>query len=1505
MNWTASCSAGASTSSNTDTHYATSTSTLDVALVRELLESAERRHRQISKQVAEFGDDPDPHAVQHPVKDARRHNFALEPVALVSSNLRKASASSSVDRVTTAGEQTPANGGSTSSDPIADSEAVWRSQLQLHVVHLLQRLRARPELLRARPKLLRDFLLVKYEDEREVSGGRWASITQTRQSEEESGGDDGDENASAGGGDGDASDLATRHDSVLERLQRHERVHKKRMGKNYAKLRFVFSQLHHAAIAMGEQLYERVRSMVRRSVASGVLSQQANGVRLASIYKLELRRQVTVEKLLDAVKTQDAERRRKKQRKKRDEQHVRAQTLRRQSGLLSVQGNGNGVATEPIDSSALPPTHADANTNASQQYEHFGDYHHIETESTKSAHFFKMHALERVLAAEQRHRGSVFQRQNSSVATSGGPQRLVSEQTEELIHEKLMASVYSRSRDTFPVWKEPPESAFSRDETLRQLKRLLPVLMAMPLFAGLSIEQLLEFARATKWRTHVRGATVIETGASMDELVVVLDGKLDVLPHQLSSSASKAELNRAMGAGDRADELTDTSGSTVAQPLELISRAISTCFGELGMLSKTEVWTTTLFAQSVTVKTLVISRAAFDSVLQRLFGGGFKSRQALVSAHQQRPAPSPATGGVRGLATLSPTRPLTAAATTVPGDRNVTTAASRQQETHVDSIQAGQKQTEPTPAALKLSKHTSTGAEDSRTTPSTESPQSRTVDATAATPRRPPSRNAVQHYPRFDAPTRAGSSSGATFAHMFQLKWAKPIAFPMESLDALAATEWAPPLPDTSAMVDFLSPESLSSARLLFERTSVLVKENLRSVCSHHHHQIFSSTSRRPTLAADSSVSDAGGNSSGRADSSTTPGPFYAATNTAVVAESGGENGPMTLAQFTEGRQRFGNRSGSKRRLSVSLSMQNLLASPTATSSATVMKLSRMPFSRSSFASETSFYPDRRVRLSTNNEDDDTDDDDDDDDISERTSDDVAQLRDDPSDGRPSAHDLSSPAHDAHTSQAPTEPSGDSRHEDSDHTPTTRARKMALDSLLSTVAANSQRKSQLLDASTAQAIIVNKYLRATDASEAKALPRPIRSAVRLAKIEPHESPPLLNGINASVPNAHAPLPLRVELQRRMDAVLVGLRLKPKAKLELVLKYTHADHYDRFQIAVVLWEQALHYITKREAALASLRQFELVASDPRRHFRSLSTHRLTEQKQRDALFHELHYTTDVCREALAELSKQCGDTVWFDDRVYTEKMKKDYTELLFDVEQERLEMIYGGVRPSVASGDDDRRELMDSRAKALAVWPETLSYGRKRIEDSRETLCSPPTVEDCSSLSSSNNVEDDARELSVVAGSTAIGGGRHRLANPQESIYVNIAEKRELEERRAALEVLQQDADEKETHERWSSVTATHSLTLQVKLQRQAELDELTQRLKMKNRTAAPRDSNTSQRDFVSELDEVRLATTTVPHGSKSRSGRPPSSSSSPAPAAPSDLALLQRALHRFIHRPKD
>lgn len=1516
-------------------------SSVDVAQVRDLLESAARRHRCISEQIVEFSDDPSA-AQCFPVKDARRCDYPLTPVMArpsTASALRQQQRRASLlSTPTTAagvvdgGDCSNIGGAAlerdgTSSSSTASGGVAWRSQLQLHVVHLLQRLRAHPD-------QLHEFLLVNYEDEGEESVWRKLSLA-LGESDEESGDDEElfDDSSALGGSS------PSRRESVTERLARRERVLKKRMGKNYAKLRLVFSQLHRMAFVMGETLYQQVHNMVRRSVAQGVINRQANLVRLESIYKLELRRQVTAEKLLETVKMKDAERRKKKRRQKRDEQHVRTQTLRRKTRMLAAQGGGEGKTGDD----SINNTGPNLMTHSSQLWAR-----HSEMEPIKSAHFFKMHALERVLALEWRSHQLGGGGDSFSVSTNDLlPQRLVSEQTEELIHEKLTAFLYSKNRETFPVWKEPPESAFTREETLRHLKRLLPVLMTMPLFTGLTIDQLIEFVRVTKWRVCAQGQKVIEKGALMDELVVVMDGKLDFMP-QLAKKESKS------ADGDTVSpEASDPIASIdVELPEPGQSKAPpASYFGELGMLSKTEVWKSTLFAKTPSVKMLMLSRVAFDIVLQKLFGGS-KSRQLLlVAQQQQRPSSSPAASARAhvNMSALSPTRPYTAVGAAA-REKNAAAfkemqAAYLQQylgdERNQIRPQIEQQQRQEPEAGARTTALTDdepvviSKAEENK---QDEKKQDTSVKPSSKNPAQPPKPkqypgSTIQHYPSFEAPLRGDGTSGSSgIAHTFRLKWAQPIAFQMESLDDSIFSEWAPAFPDTSAMVDFLSPSSLSSTCLLFEKKNVLLKENLRSVCFHHQFlggaynnssQSEQSRNAAPrgdstTTVAEKSTSHPHGTSHLSHGATFTGDSHHGLNHTGAHAqhpENGAESGSMTLAQFSDARKKS-NSNGSRRQLHGSSSMQNVLnsSSSSTSNSATVLSLGHLPLSRSSFVSESSFYADRKGRngnsshLTPNHEADEED---------ERESsgkeldlDKIAAFQ--AQGGGPQRKKSS-----AKQPQSDDVQNGATGDDDEPDGKTTQARKMSLDSLMLSLLGNTPRKSELLSQDTAKEIIVKKYLKASNAAaEASSAPS-----------HPHKSP--RKNVTSGLPfvtsaqlgsevNSNAPLPLRVDLQRRMEAVLAALKMKPKAKLDLVLKYTHTDHYDRFQMAVVLWEQALHYVTKRETALANLWKFELVASDPRRHFRSLSTHRLTEQKERDSLFYQLNFASDVCREALAELEKQCGDKVWFEDRLYAEKMKKDYTELLFDVEQERLRMIYSDVRPSV-SLDDTRSEqsgivvsengprtparISASAQKTETSAGETPPKGWKRV-NSVVIPTPPPSQPNINS----NNGEDEqapSQALTVAGSATMSDGVRHRLANPQESIYVCIAEKWEQEERELALE-RQREAELQSAHEegerrRRSSHEVTHRMTMKVKLQRQAELHELTQRLQTKKQQqiaansaslAFSRTSKAKRDARDTSTDEVRRATVTNRVKQKETVASP-------------DLALLQRALHHFIHRPKD
>nr|CCA16833.1 conserved hypothetical protein [Albugo laibachii Nc14] len=156
-----------------------------------------------------------------------------------------------------------------------------------------------------------------------------------------------------------------------------------------------------------------------------------------------------------------------------------------------------------------------------------------------------------------------------------------------------------------------------------------------------------------------------------------------------------------------------------------------------------------------------------------------------------------------------------------------------------------------------------------------------------------------------------------------------------------------------------------------------------------------------------------------------------------------------------------------------------------------------------------------------------------------------------------------------------------------------------------------------------------------------------------------------------------PRPLKPDLQQRLTKVLDQLGMTAKQKMEVVLKYTSSAHSSRFAEAVSCWEQAALLILQRESLMAKVDEFEYNASDPRRFFKTLSTKRLDEEKNRKIIIRQLHQLTIACDKALQELEK-LGDEQLLcfngEERSYREKLSRDYTEVLYAGEQKRLSMI---------------------------------------------------------------------------------------------------------------------------------------------------------------------------------------------------------------------------------------
>lgn len=1170
--------------------------------------------------------------------------------------------------------------GSSSEAAAVPLQASWRVALEAHATLLMQQFRMRPDLLRV-------FLLIPYLQQT-------ASLSASSDDDE----DDGDDSAKAL-----LRPPPTRVKSASHALHR------------------VYRRLHALVCAMGTTLYTQVHRIVRKSLTQHVLSRETYDVRLLSMFKLEMRRQITLEALLDIVRAKDAARTRREEHRK-----SMAQLNSPVAAAVEVESS----LTRKASVSATGGWQADPLPSA-----------------VKSAYEFKMHALERlVLAIDHARPAEPVRRPSSSVAlaaaalickkkqqapgSSGSSRRLISEQMEELIHEKVTAFLYSsKNRDNFPFWKDPPESTWTREETARHVRSVLAVLTLMPLLQTLTLDQLLEVLRVAKWKTLTHGNRVCEQGTAMDELFVVAQGRIGQsqvlavpkLVRKQSKSINAARALDSEGTGEQGPSDDGDSDQDDGAERLLFD-------GEMSVLHVKEIWRSSLYAQSSLVKLLVWTPPAFDAVLHKLFGGvKSKPLTSVAVTTSQRPSSSPASDA-RALSTAP--RPSTAAAK----DRQL--AAFRHlRDASMNELlakrQEDQSNLNDTPSSSPLPEE------------ETDKSEAKASSATSTESRRSTHTSKFfQYYPSFDTSSADGNRA---MGYAFRLKWMLPIEFEMESLEALIEHEWAPSFPDTSAMIGFLSTPA-SSMPLLFGKTQVLFKEVLRPVCFQHpfysslngsvlDHQILRSDAGRNPLQDQAAGDDAI--------------PFmFGSPPVSAFSIRGSVDDGMSLSQFTEARKKLYGRGSSLRDALVFLSSTASHSAP------------RGPFPLSSFVSEANFFPDRRARAKRADASS----------IMKIGIDEPANEGDENKDITEFNEDVDEESRLEEQTQAEQSSASNNGSESSNPT---RARKMALDSLLNSMTGHSPQNVKIVANEKAKQLLIQKHVQET--SSVFAPETTIKQSTGRAPSPSH---------TAGKGHSHVPLPLRIDLQRRMECVLAGLKMKPKAKLDLVLKYTHADNYDRFESAVGLWEQTWRWVLKRETALADLRAFELVASDPRRHFRSLSIHRLSEQKKRDHLFHKLNNATELCREAILVLDKQCGDLVYFGERLYRDKMAKDYTELLYEVEQERLRMIYSQVDPEVPGSRLPQDGIvktpsrpsprLDAPVISTAATPSPRGSSRLAVPSSS-------TATEESRLSINNN-EDQLRHrqrppIVIPCATTMKPYARNQLSTRNESIFVPILDGR--------------------------------------------------------------------------------------------------------------------------------
>ncbi|GMF20793.1 unnamed protein product [Phytophthora fragariaefolia] len=1024
--------------------------------------------------------------------------------------------------------------------------------------------------------------------------------------------------------------------------------------------RRAYRRLRRAAMALGEEIYYFVRAFVRRSEVNGVFPLDAQVVRLASLYKLELRRHVTISAVMECIHEADsvpcvpANKIHGLRKpgfcviKKVPYQHPLLRRQVKSAGVSSRRSSDLDATSSPRAASA--PTEGGGRGSQNQQA--------TESDKIKSVHAFKLQALERLLA--KTWPGSRAASMRLLQSTPVTPVKL-SDETIVQIQERVTAFLYHRSRENYPLWSEP---LLSREETARHLRTLVATLLATPLLQSLNIEQLLEVGRAARWQIISPGETLCVRNTDMEALIIVMDGSL-------TSSAA----------------LESPAGPSSPPPSASVVVSAPACLGEIGMVRSTERWPRTLVAQAPDgAKALVLPRLTFEALLHRFFNGSKAMPQALAAVanllQPRRPSSSPAVVARRLARTfrgsLSGRRPSTAVPTAAT-EANV----ARWHEVRDEKLRDYRAGLEAEQRAAALE-----ALQRAMEELSTESPdhddQEFLQHATGHSPQNS-SWSRHEYYPKFEpasglsvrpehdltqsahsiAPIVPKSPNTICPSNNGSHEDEAPISHHDEALTTSeSSTDVADQLREFYRSLN--ARRSVMRARLASSAPSAqlvqLSPERKKSTASPTNHTALTATSETNWWAQDGSIENL-------CDPSFDELGLLREVSPSSVSDDGSPyQGRRQSASFSTPRSSLSAPSSPARD-------SYMLASPLQSSI------------KSSMASplQSPNRRDSKVEIP-----------------SERI--DTTWIS---GDGKavPEAYGTDGEAKDPQLVSPSKNQIENSR--------ATEARKSALNIMLMRQStATMARHSKILDKDAAQQVLVQKHFADSLAGGGNlGSPRGSRPSSGRSHSGHHSE---ISTPDLQQNNNQAPLPLRADLQRRLDSVLNDLHMPPKAKLDLVLRYTQADHYDQFPIAVQLWERVQVVVSWRERVMKSLWDFEMLASDPRRHFRSISTHRLREEKERDALFSKLNQSSNACLDAMDELFRCCGDTVCLGDRSYRDKMKKDYTELLYEVEQERLRIIYNGIRPHVAPAVDECDNENGPANEEMGKWHSRPSSGRTLI-----------------------------------------------------------------------------------------------------------------------------------------------------------------------------------------------
>ncbi|XP_012942801.1 coiled-coil domain-containing protein 87 isoform X2 [Aplysia californica] len=144
-------------------------------------------------------------------------------------------------------------------------------------------------------------------------------------------------------------------------------------------------------------------------------------------------------------------------------------------------------------------------------------------------------------------------------------------------------------------------------------------------------------------------------------------------------------------------------------------------------------------------------------------------------------------------------------------------------------------------------------------------------------------------------------------------------------------------------------------------------------------------------------------------------------------------------------------------------------------------------------------------------------------------------------------------------------------------------------------------------------------------------------------------------------------------QERLESVWQQLLMPDAQRLDMAIKYSCNEYYERLAEAIERWELIAELILQRESLLTRLEKFERQASDPNRFFHKgskKSSYRLEESRKRTYFSKKIDALDVEIKEEIEYIKDQFQDVITFKGRPYLDKMRWDRTEMLYWLSEER-------------------------------------------------------------------------------------------------------------------------------------------------------------------------------------------------------------------------------------------